>query len=314
MPSHPQKTFRLNTGASIPAIGFGTWQDVHAQEDAVLEALQAGYRHIDTARVYGTEAAIGKAIKKSGVPRDQLFLTTKLWCNSMHPDDVESALDASLADLGTGYVDLYLIHWPAALARGPELFPKGADGKAKTLPEVDYRDTYLAMEKVVKTGKTKAIGVSNFSQAEVERVLETATIVPAVHQLEMHPWLQQKAFADFHRAHDIHITQYSPFANQNDFYGSQEGKLIDDPLLQELGQKYHKTAAQVALAWGISQGHSVIPKSKTPARIRSNFQADFPLDAEDMAKIASMDRKLRLCDSTDMLGRKFFVGLEGARN
>ncbi|KAL9098522.1 MAG: hypothetical protein Q9187_009645, partial [Circinaria calcarea] len=221
--------FKLNNGEEIPAIGFGTWQDKEAQEEAVTEALKAGYRHIDTARIYGTEKAVASAIRKSGIPRDQLFITTKLWNNSHHPDDVEEALDASLKDLDTEYLDLYLMHWPSPFARGDVMFPK-SDGKVKP-GDTDYVDTYKAMEKALKAGKTKAIGISNFSRAELERLLKETSVVPAVHQLELHPYLQQQSFADFHKSRGIHITQYSPFGNQNEIYdsGKNMGKLIDDP-------------------------------------------------------------------------------------
>lgn len=141
---------------------------------------------------------MAKGIKKSGVPRESIFLTTKLWNNSHHPDDVEKALDASLKDLETDYVDLFLIHWPVAFARGDEFFPKDSNDKPK-LESVDFVDTYRALEKLQEKGKAKAIGISNFSKAEVERVLKEATIVPAVHQMELHPWLQQKEFSDFHK-------------------------------------------------------------------------------------------------------------------
>lgn len=303
-------THKLNTGAKIPAIGFGTWQNAH--EDAVLEALKAGYRHIDTARVYLTEPTVGKAVKKSGVAREELFITTKLWHNSHHPDDVEAALDASLKDLEMDYVDLYLMHWPLAFERGDELFPRDSEGNVKKI-DIDYVETYKAMEKLLQTGKTKAIGISNFSQTEVERLLKETNTVPAVHQLELHPWLQQKAFMDFHKQHDIHITQYSPFGNQNVFYsrGANMGKLLDEPILVEIGKKYNKTSAQVAIAWGIKQGHSVIPKSQTPERIRANLEGDFELEDDDMKRIAAMDKKIRFCDDSKAFGREFFVGLDG---
>jgi diketogulonate reductase-like aldo/keto reductase len=305
-------TFKLNTGASIPALGFGTWQDADAQEGAVTEALKAGYRHIDTARVYGTEKAVGAAIRKSGIPRKELFITTKLWNNKHHPDDVASALQDSLDDLGLDYVDLYLMHWPVAWKRGTELFPKDASGQP-AVERTDYLDTYNAMESLISTGKAKAIGVSNFSRAEIERLISNASVPPAVHQLEGHPWLQQRSFADWHKKNGIHVTHYSPFGNQNEIYsrGGKIGRLIEDPVLEEIGKKYKKSAAQVALAWGVSEGHSLLPKSKTPERIKVNLEGDFKLSDEDVKKIRGIDRKLRFNDSSADFGYQFFTDLDG---
>ncbi|KAL4922795.1 NADP-dependent oxidoreductase domain-containing protein [Aspergillus aurantiobrunneus] len=305
-------TFKLNTGATIPALGFGTWQDAEAQESAVAEALKAGYRHIDTARVYGTEKAVGAAIRKSGVPRNEIFLTTKLWNNKHHPDDVEQALADSLNDLGLEYIDLFLMHWPVAFKRGSEHFPQ-TDKGAPAVADIDYVDTYKAMEKLIATGKVKAIGVSNFSQAEMSRLLEHATVPPAVHQLESHPWLQQRSFADWHKKNGVHVTHYSPFGNQNEIY-SREGKIgrmIEDPVLVAIGEKYGKSAAQVALAWGVTEGHSVLPKSKTPERIRENLEGDFKLSDEDVKKVRGIDRKLRFNDSSKDFGYDFFKELDG---
>ena len=171
--------FKLNTGAHKPAIGFGTWQDADAQELAVTIALKLGFRHIDTARIYGTETAVGKALKNSGIPRDQIFITTKLWNNSHHPDDVSKALDASLKDLGVDYLDLYLMHWPSSFARSDTMMPKDKNGKIQT-GDTDYVDTYKAMEKCLKSGKTKAIGTPNFSKAELERLLKETSVVREV--------------------------------------------------------------------------------------------------------------------------------------
>ncbi|KAI9728688.1 MAG: hypothetical protein M1828_002794 [Chrysothrix sp. TS-e1954] len=304
--------FTLNTGAKIPAVGFGTWQDKDAQEGAVLSALKAGYRHIDGARIYGTEPAVGNAIKQSGIPRSEIFITTKLWNNSHHPDDVEAACDASLKDLGTDYLDLYLMHWPASFERSDTFMPRDGDGKIKP-GSIDYVDTWKAMEKLQKNGKCKAIGISNFNQSEIDRLLKEASIPPAAHQLELHPYLQQHAFVDYHKSKNIHVTAYSPFGNQNPIYskGQDMGRLIDDPALSEVGKKYGKSGAQTALAWGIARGHSVIPKSKTESRIKDNFDGDFKLSSEDVQKINGIDKKLRFNDPSGNFGYKFYVGLDG---
>lgn len=196
--------------------------------------------------------------------------------------------------------------------------------------------TYKAMEKLLQTGKTKAIGVSNFSKAEMERLLSEASVIPAVHQMECHPWLQQHAFTDWHREKGIHVTHYSPFGNQNETYGIKGGfgKLIEEPVLVEVGKPYGKSAAQVALgklerlqfsraqnfrltsilvAWGVTQGHSVLPKSKTPSRIKSNLEGDFKLSPQDMEKINGINRKMRFNDSSGEFGRDFFEDLEGKK-
>ncbi|KAL9009065.1 MAG: hypothetical protein Q9173_005873 [Seirophora scorigena] len=304
--------FKLNTGADIPAVGFGTWQDKDAQEGAVTEALKAGYTHIDTARIYGTEPAVGAAINKSGIPRSQIFITTKLWNNAHHPDDVEPALDASLSDLGTDYVDLYLMHWPVAFARGESAIPKDSNGKIIN-GETDYVDTWKAMEKAFKKGKAKAIGISNFSRKETERLLKETEVVPAANQLEVHPYLQQLEACEWFKSKGIHVQHYSPFGNQNEIYskGQGMGKLIDDPTLVEIGKKYGKNGAQVALAWGIAQGHSVLPKSKTTSRIKDNLDGDFRLEKADLDRIRSVDKQLRFNDPSANFGFNFYIGEDG---
>lgn len=169
-------TYELNTGARIPAVGFGTFQDPDAQEEAVCTALKTGYRLIDTARVYNVEKQVGKGIKKSGVPREDVFLGSKIWCNDYHPEDVERAVDDSLKDLGTEYLDLILMHYPCVFARGEERFPRDASGKM-ILGRTTFIDTWKALESVVKTGKLRAIGISNFSKGEVETILRECETV-----------------------------------------------------------------------------------------------------------------------------------------
>jgi len=262
---------------------------------------------------YGTEPACAKGIKKSGIPRSEIFITTKLWNNSHHPEDVEKACDASLKDLDTDYLDLYLMHWPSPFKRGDSMFPKKND-KVET-GDTDYVDTYKAMEKLVKNGKCKAIGISNFSKAELERLISKCDIVPAAHQMECHPYLAQHEFAKFHEEKGIHITQYSPFGNQNEIYSSGQnmGKLMDDPVLVEIGKKYGKNGAQVALAWGIAKGRDVIPKSKTPSRIKANLEGDFKLDGEDVKKIDGLDKKMRFNDPSGNFGWEFYKDLDGKK-
>ncbi|KAF2164805.1 hypothetical protein M409DRAFT_37015 [Zasmidium cellare ATCC 36951] len=310
--------FTLNTGAKIPAVGFGTFQDANAQEDTVSLALQRGMRLIDTARVYDVEQQVGKGIKKSGIPRDQIFLGTKLWCNDYHPDDVQRAVDDSLRDLDTPYVDLLLMHYPVTFKRGPERFPRDNDGRM-IHGDTTYVDTWKAMEKLSATGKVKAIGVSNFSKGEIETLIKECSTVPAVHQMEVHPYLQQKDFNVWLKSKGIHVVQFSPLGNMNDFY-RQTGwskeiahmkRLIDQPLLQEIGNKYEKTAVQVVLAWGIKSGRSVIPKSVVDWQIEQNIGADFELSQEDLERIGTLDAKARFNDPSLDYEWRLYSDLEG---
>ncbi|TVY31910.1 putative oxidoreductase, partial [Lachnellula occidentalis] len=280
----------LNTGAPIPALGFGTFQDADAQEDAVSRCLQAGFHLIDTAQVYDVEVQVGRGIRKSGVPRADIFLATKLWCNTYHPDDVERALDVSLRDLGTGYVDLLLMHYPCVFARGAERFPRDGEGRM-VHGQSTYVDTWKAMERIVETGKARAIGVSNFSKGEIQTLLDECSVPPAVHQMETHPYLQQKGFNAWLQAEGIHVIQFSPLGNMNPFYretgwskdiAHTVERITESPLLKELGAKYNKTPVQMALAWGINSGRSVIPKSVIDWQIDQNIEADFEMEKEDM--------------------------------
>ncbi|CAL5871889.1 uncharacterized protein PFLUO_LOCUS6143 [Penicillium psychrofluorescens] len=311
-------SYTLNTGAKIPALGFGTFQDPDSQEETVSRALQKGMRLIDTARVYNIEEEVGRAIKKSGVPREDIFLGTKLWCTDYHPDDVERALDDSLRDLDTPYVDLLLMHYPCTFKRGSDRFPRDADG-GMVRGETTYIDTWKAMEKLTKTGKVKAIGVSNFSMGEIESLINESYTVPAVHQMESHPYLQQKGFNEWLQTKGIHVIQFSPLGNMNDFY-RQTGwskeiahmmRIIDQPILKKIGQKYGKSAVQVVLAWGINSGRSVIPKSVIDWQIEENLEADFELQPEDMAQIATLDAKARFNDPSLDYGWRLYSDLEG---
>ncbi|KAL2819277.1 NADP-dependent oxidoreductase domain-containing protein [Aspergillus cavernicola] len=308
----------LNSGAKIPVLGFGTFQDPNSQEETVSQALQKGMRLIDTARVYDVEKQVGKGIKKSGVPRDDIFVGTKLWCNDYHPEDVERALDDSLRDLDTPYVDLLLMHYPCTFKRGPDRFPRDADGRM--IPgKTTYVDTWKAMEKLTKSGKVKSIGVSNFSKGEIETLLKESSTVPAVHQMEVHPYLQQRGFNEWLRTQGIHVVQFSPLGNMNDFYRetgwSKEVahmiRVIDQPILKEIGQKYGKTPVQVVLSWGINSGRSVIPKSVVDWQIEENLAANFELQPEDMAQIASLDVKARFNDPSLDYEWRLYSDLEG---
>ncbi|KAL8706323.1 MAG: hypothetical protein Q9225_007968 [Loekoesia sp. 1 TL-2023] len=204
------------------------------------------------------------------------------------------------------------MHWPNAFARGENMFPTDSNGKTIT-SDIDYVDTWKAMEKTFKKGKAKAIGISNFSRKETERLLKETEVVPAAHQIEVHPYLQQNEACAWFRSKGIHVQHYSPFGNQNEYYskGQNMGKLIDDPTLVAIGKKYNKNGAQVALAWGIAQGHSVLPKSKTPSRIKENLEGDFKLDKEDLEKLKGVDKKFRFNDPSESFGWNYYVGEDG---
>ncbi|AKH85579.1 oxidoreductase [Streptomyces sp. CNQ-509] len=267
-------TITLNNGVAMPQLGFGVWQVPDAEaETAVRTALDAGYRSIDTAAVYGNEAGTGKALTGSGLPREELFVTTKLW-NSEHGYDAAlRAFDDSLRRLGLDHVDLYLIHWPA--------------------PAKDrYLETWRALEKLYADGRARAIGVSNFQPAHLQRVLDEGTVVPALNQVELHPDFAQADVRAFHAAHGIATEAWSPL-------GQGKG-LLDEPVLRELGEKHGRSPAQIALRWHLQLGNVVIPKSVTPSRIRENIDVfGFELDDADMAAVAGLDTGNRIGDNPD---------------
>ncbi|MEU3482838.1 aldo/keto reductase [Streptomyces sp. NPDC033754] len=253
----------------MPQLGFGVWQvpDDEAAT-AVSTALEAGYRSIDTAAIYQNERGTGQAVAASGIPREELFVTTKLWNSEQGYDATMRAFDASLDKLGLDHVDLYLIHWP--------------------LPEKDaYVDTYRAFEKIHADGRARAIGVSNFLPEHLERLIGETSVVPAVNQIELHPQLQQTASREAHARHGIATEAWSPL-------GQGKG-LLEVPAIVAIARKHERTPAQVVLRWHLQLGNVVIPKSVTPSRIRENIDVfDFTLDPEDLAAIAALDENRRI--------------------
>ena len=270
MPNASIPSLALNNGLSIPQVGLGVWQAAEGQEveTAVLTALQSGYRLIDTAAIYGNEVGVGKAMKESGVPREEIFLTTKLWNANHAYDDALRAFDESLSKLGCDYVDLYLIHWPLPM-----------EGK--------FVQAWKAMEKLYADKRVLSIGVSNFKPAHLDTLLQEAQIVPSVNQIELHPMLQQKETRDYCQERGITIESYSPIMRGKE--------AIDNPLIGDIAQKHGKTAAQVILRWHVQNGFIVIPKSVTPARIRENIALfDFELSPDEMQAFETLDTGKRL--------------------
>ncbi len=259
----------LNNGVEMPQLGFGVWQVPDAEaETAVTTALEAGYRSIDTAAIYGNEEGTGRALAKSDVPREDLFVTTKLWNSDQGYDSTLRAFDTSLSKLGLEYVDLYLIHWPT--------------------PARDrYVDTYKAFEKLLDDGRVRAIGVSNFLPEYLERLTAETSVVPAVNQIELHPHLQQHASREYHAERGIATEAWSPL-------GSGKG-ILEIPAIVAIAQKHGRTAAQVVLRWHLQLGNIVIPKSVTPSRIAENIDVfGFSLDAEDLAAISALNEDRRI--------------------
>jgi 2,5-diketo-D-gluconate reductase A len=258
-----QPNITLNDGNVIPQLGFGVWQVPNAEAAKVVgTAISTGYRSIDTAAIYGNEAGVGKAIAASPVPRAKLFITTKLW-NDRHTT-AQRAFDESLKRLQLDYLDLYLIHWPKPRQNA-------------------YVEAWKALVQLKEEGRAKSIGVSNFTVSQLKQIIDATGVVPSINQIELHPRFQQKELAAYHEEQGIITESWSPLG---------QGTLLHDPTLSELAQKHGKTAAQVVIRWHLDRGYIVIPKSVTPSRIRENFDVfDFSLDADDLAKIAALDRK-----------------------
>lgn len=255
----------LNNGIQMPQLGYGVWQvEDDKATPAVLKAIEAGYRSIDTAAVYGNERGVGKAIKECGVPREELFITTKVWNSDQGYESTLKAFDTSLEKLGLEYVDLYLIHWP--------------------MPQEDtYVETYKALEKLYADGRVKAIGVCNFDIDHLQRLLDECEVKPVVNQVECHPHLVQKELKAFCKEHNIYVEAWSPLM--------QGGVVLENDVVQGIAAKHGKTPAQVILRWHLQNGSIVIPKSVTPSRIEENFNVfDFALAQEEVDQIEALDR------------------------
>jgi 2,5-diketo-D-gluconate reductase A len=259
----PTPAVALRDGVEIPQLGFGVFQvPPEDTQETVEEALATGYRHIDTAAAYRNEAGVGAALAAAGLPREEVFVTTKLWNSEQGYDSTPAAFEKSLERLGLDHVDLYLIHWP--------------------MPSADrYLDTWRAFERLHEEGRSRSIGVSNFRVEDLERLEAEAEQQPTVNQVELHPRLQQAELRAWHADHGIATEAWSPLA---------QGELLDDDTLETIAAHHEKTPAQTILRWHLQLGNVVIPKSATPQRIRENFDVfDFELSEDDMAAIARLD-------------------------
>jgi 2,5-diketo-D-gluconate reductase A len=264
----------LDNGVEIPQLGFGVFQVPSGQtKEATLSALDVGYRHIDTAEMYGNEAEVGEAVRASGIDRAEIFVTSKLNNGFHRPEQVATAFGGTFDALDLGYVDLFLIHWPL-----PTI-------------DVDYVETWKAMERLLDGGAVRAIGVSNFQVAHLERLLDETTVVPAVNQIEIHPYLVQDELRMFDRAHGIATEAWSPIA---------QGRVLDDPTITAIAADIGRTAAQVVLRWHVQRGEIVFPKSVTRSRVEENFAIfDFELSDEQVAAITALNRDERIGPDPD---------------
>ena len=274
------KTFTLRNGVSIPAPGFGTYsRNYDFTEEAIANALKTGYRHFDTATLYRDEDLIGSAIRRSGIPRSELFLTTKVWKTDMGYDRTLRSFEASCKKLQTDYLDLLLIHWPVP-EYGPVNDPCRPEGAQDTPWEVLCRDTWRAMEKLYEEGAVRAIGVSNFLPHHLMRLSADAGVLPMVDQIEFHPGYTQQYTVDYCRAHSIVVEAWRPMAKQF---------LANEPLLLELAAQYERSVAQICIRFALQSGVLPLPSSKNPARMAENFNIfDFELSEYDMSRLSTL--------------------------
>ena len=276
-------SYTLSNNVSIPELGFGTWQTPNGDVavSAVKKALEVGYRHIDTAQGYKNEDSVGQAIKESGIPREEIFLTTKLWNENHSYDLVLSSFEESLKKLQTDYIDLFLIHWPNPV-------------KFRDNWQSANAETWRAMEELYQAGKIKAIGVSNFLPHHFEELKKTATIFPMVNQIFLAPGELQKEVVSYCQEHNVLLEAYSPLGT---------GKIFDVPEMQELSDKYGKTIAQIAIRWSLQHDFLPLPKSVTPSRIEENLAVfDFEVSDEDMQRIDQLDGVVGKATNPDTTG------------
>ncbi|KAH3755909.1 Aldose reductase [Pelomyxa schiedti] len=287
------------SGGKMPLLGLGTWVPPGVSMSDLASAVQhailnCGYRHLDCASVYKNEDVIGGVLENvfaSGVGREELWLTSKLWCTAMMPDEVRPACVDTLKNLRVSYLDLYLIHWPACLRKGHAWPPRPED----FLHVPGIEGTWREMEKLVEDGLVKNIGVSNFSSVKLENLWRVARIKPAVNQVELHPLLQQSKLREYCSFRGIHVSAYSPLGgNDHRARPPEIPNVITLPSVVRIGRKYNKTAAQIVLRWATQLGVSVVPKSTNHGRVLENSQLfDFELDQDDLASISAEDRHLR---------------------
>lgn len=294
------KQYTLQSGRKMPALGFGTLKlPEHLLETSILEALRTGFRHIDTAPIYGNEPQVGTALKKASklYSRDKLWITSKLWCDAHKPEAVLPALQATLSNLQIEHLDLYLIQYPIALKPGVVCPQKKED--FFSLEEVPLSATWKAMEECVRKGLVREIGVSNFSTSKLSNLLTTATIPPAVNQIEIHPYLQQKQQISFAQEHDVILTAFAPLGSEKTMMEmdptTRPPILSKHPVIRTIAEKHNVTPAQVLLAWLLQQNISAIPSSSSAVRIQENFASEsVTLTNQDMEDIATMHSNFRL--------------------